>query len=130
MQAASELHRAPIMLRVTFCLLLSCTLLLGADTSETAGGWRKYEGSPVLGGALGTCFDVSLLGDDGNYQMYFSWRPKKSVALVKSTDGIHWSHPEIVLGPNPATDWEQDINRPVIVHRKDGYHLWYTGQAR
>ena len=24
---------------------------------------------------------------------------------------------------------EDDINRPVVVHRADGYHMWYTGQA-
>lgn len=97
---------------------------------ETAAGWRKYEANPVLGGSLGTCFDVALLRDGANYRMWFSWRPKKSVALTESPDGIHWSPPEIVLGPNPATDWESDINRPVVVHRGDGYHMWYTGQAR
>ncbi|MBU6401911.1 MAG: hypothetical protein KGS61_16465, partial [Verrucomicrobia bacterium] len=59
-----------------------------------------------------------------------SWRPKKSLALVESTDGIHWNEPRIVLGPNPATSWEADVNRPVVVQRADGYHLWYTGQAR
>ena len=100
----------------------------GAD--ETAGGWRKHDGNPVLGGSLGTCFDVALLREGASYRMWFSWRPKKSVALTESTDGIHWSQPEIVLGPNPSTDWEGDINRPVVVHRQDGYHMWYTGQAR
>ncbi|MHB8524047.1 MAG: MGH1-like glycoside hydrolase domain-containing protein [Limisphaerales bacterium] len=96
---------------------------------DTHGGWRKYEHNPVLGGALGTCFDVALLRERGRYRMWFSWRPKKSLALVESPDGIHWSEPVIVLGPNPSTKWEDDINRPVVVQRADGYHLWYTGQA-
>jgi predicted GH43/DUF377 family glycosyl hydrolase len=62
--------------------------------------------------------------------MYFSWRPKKSIALVESTNGVHWGDPLIVLGPNSQTDWESDINRPVVVKKGDTYHLWYTGQAK
>jgi beta-1,2-mannobiose phosphorylase / 1,2-beta-oligomannan phosphorylase len=98
--------------------------------AEISGGWAKSASNPVLGGKLGTCFDVSLLKDDGRYRMWFSWRPRKSVALAESVDGVHWSEPEIALGPNPGNDWEGDINRPVVVKRSDGYHLWYTGQAR
>jgi predicted GH43/DUF377 family glycosyl hydrolase len=62
--------------------------------------------------------------------MYFSWRPKKSVALVRSDDGVHWSEPVIVLGPNPATGWESDINRPVVIRSGKIHQMWYTGQAR
>ncbi len=96
---------------------------------ETAAGWQKYEDNPVLGGKLGTCFDVAVLREQSAYRMYFSWRPKKSVALVESTDGIHWSEPRIVLGPNPESGWESDINRPIVVEREGTYHMWYTGQA-
>jgi predicted GH43/DUF377 family glycosyl hydrolase len=117
-------------LQAGFFLLITSAIMHAADTPETADGWRKYEANPVLGGSLGTCFDVALLREGAQYRMWFSWRPKKSVALVESTDGIHWSQPEIVLGPNQGTDWEQDINRPVVVRRQDGYHMWYTGQAR
>jgi predicted GH43/DUF377 family glycosyl hydrolase len=53
------------------------------------------------------------------------------VALVESQDGIHWSEPpQIVLGPRKETGWEDDINRPFVLKRADGYHLWYTGQAK
>jgi len=62
--------------------------------------------------------------------MWFSWRPKKSIALVESRDGTSWSKPVIVLGPNQETGWEADINRPVVIRRPEDYHLWYTGQAR
>ena len=93
-------------------------------------GWIKYEGNPVLGGDLGTCFDVSVLKEADKHRMWFSWRPRQSVALVESRDGIHWGEPLIVLGPRPATGWEDDINRPVLLKRGDGYHMWYTGQAR
>jgi len=107
------------------------TALAGiANAAETSAGWRKSEHNPVLGGKLGTCFDVSVLKDGGRFRMWFSWRPQGSIALVEGTDGIHWSEPVIVLGPNPDTDWEDEVNRPIVVKRSDGYHMWYTGQAR
>ncbi len=62
--------------------------------------------------------------------MWFSWRPKKSLALVESRDGIEWTTPEIVLGPNDKTDWENDLNRPVVIKHGNLYQMWYTGQAR
>ena len=98
-------------------------------TNDTSGGWRKYEHNPVLGGSLGVCFDVSLLREGDRYRMWFSWRTKKSVASVESTDGIHWGPPAIVLGPNPATNWEEDINRPVVIRRGNTYYMWFTGQT-
>lgn len=98
--------------------------------SGTAAGWTKHPANPVLGGDLGTCFDVSVLRDQNVYRMYFSWRPRKSVALTESADGVHWSTPVVVLGPTDKTDWEADINRPVVLKKADTYHMWYTGQAR
>ena len=98
--------------------------------AKHTGGWRKHEASPVLGGKLGTCFDVSVLRDSKAYRMYFSWRPKSAVALAESADGIRWSQPRIVLGPNKATSWEGRINRPAVLKRAGGYHMWYTGQTK
>ncbi len=97
--------------------------------NRSAAGWVKHPG-PVLGGALGTCFDISVLKEGGSYRMWFSWRPKKSIALTESGDGIHWSKPTIVLGPNARTDWENDLNRPVVLKHGGRYRMWYTGQAR
>jgi predicted GH43/DUF377 family glycosyl hydrolase len=96
---------------------------------EIHGGWHKYSGDPVLGGQYGTIFDICVLREQDRFRMWVSWRPKKSVALTESNDGIHWSAPQIALPPTSETDWEDDINRPVVVHREDGYHMWYTGQA-
>ena len=96
---------------------------------DTNAGWIKYEKNPVFGGNLGTCFDVSLLRENRKFRMWFSWRPKKSIALVESLDGIHWNEPVFVLCPNDGTDWENNINRPAIVKRQDVYNMWYTGQA-
>ena len=97
---------------LTASLPLACLLtsLLGGTEkdkpdAETAGGWVKHEKNPVLGGSLGTCFDVSVLHDDGKYRMWFSWRPKRSIALTESMDGLTWSDPVIVLGPNKASGW-------------------------
>lgn len=102
---------------------------LGAAGAGNDTGWEKYRRNPVLGGQYGTCFDICLLRETGKFMMWVSWRPKQSVAITESTDGIHWNPPEVVLGPNPETGWEDDINRPIVVHRRDGYHMWYTGQA-
>jgi predicted GH43/DUF377 family glycosyl hydrolase len=101
-----------------------------APDAETAGGWRKYEKNPVLGGGLGTCFDVSVLRDGEKYRMWFSWRPKQSIALVESDDGLTWGEPAVVLGPDKATGWEDDVNRPVVIKEGGKYHMWYTGQAK
>jgi predicted GH43/DUF377 family glycosyl hydrolase len=98
--------------------------------AEATAGWVKSPRSPVLGGDLGTCFDVSVLKEGDTYRMWFSWRPKKSIAVVESKDGIAWSKPIIVLGPSDKTDWEDDINRPVVIKHGDLYRMWYTGQSR
>lgn len=29
-----------------------------------------------------------------------------------------------------SSGWEDEVNRPAVVKRSDGYHLWYTGQAK
>jgi predicted GH43/DUF377 family glycosyl hydrolase len=109
------------------------TGLAGAQNeqpTETTAGWVKYPKNPVLGGDLGTCFDISVLKEGDVYRMWFSWRPKKSIALVESKDGVRWGQPIIVLGPNDKTDWESDINRPVVLKSRDGYRMWYTGQTK
>ena len=84
----------------------------------------------MLGGNLGTCFDISVLKEEDTYRMWFSWRPKKSIALVESKDGIEWTKPMIVIGPNERTGWEDDLNRPVVIKNGSLYQMWYTGQAR
>jgi len=102
-----------------------------AKLPDTNAGWRKSEHNPLIGGGeLGTVFDIAVLHEAGKFRMWGSWRPKKSLALFESEDGVHWSQPQVVLPPNEATGWEEDINRPAVVKRGDGYHMWYTGQAR
>ena len=62
--------------------------------SETTAGCKDLK--PVMGGKYGTCFDISVLKERDTYRMWLSWRPKKSIALVESKDGIHWSEPPSV----------------------------------
>jgi beta-1,2-mannobiose phosphorylase / 1,2-beta-oligomannan phosphorylase len=94
-------------------------------------GWLKSQGNPVLGGKYGTCFDLSMLRDGDKYRMFFSWRPRKSIALSESDDGFIWSEPRVVLGPKDSPEgWEDDLNRPSIVKVGGLYHLWYTGQYK
>ncbi len=101
-----------------------------APGPEAAGGWVKYEKGPVLGGPLGTCFDVSVLRDGGRYRMWFSWRPRRSIALVESADGLAWGDPTVVLGPDKSSGWEDEVNRPVVLKHGGKYRMWYTGQAK
>lgn len=97
----------------------------------TRAGWEKYTGNPVLGGALGTCFDISVLQQEDGYKMYFSWRPKASVAVSESIDGYAWSKPHICIGPRATKEgWEDDLNRPAVLYKDGVYHMWYTGQFR
>jgi len=107
---------------------------LRAKLPETTGGWKKNEGNPVIGAdrprqGIGTVFDIGVLHDGGKYRMWGSWRSKASVALFESVNGKDWSDPVVVLPPNPASGWEDDINRPTVLKREDRYHMWYTGQA-
>jgi sucrose-6-phosphate hydrolase SacC (GH32 family) len=114
-------------------LILAISMLISCTSGKNNGhGWVKYEGNPVLGGPeLGTIFDISVIGEDGIFMMYSSWRPKRSIALSTSADGIVWTQPEIVLEPDTTLRWEEgQINR-IAALKKDGiFHLWYTGQAR
>lgn len=102
-------------------MLVVDTLKLGC-----AKGWRRYENNPVIGGELGECFDVSVLKMETGYRMYFSWRSKKSIAVCDSPDGLTWSDPIIVLGPNPDSGWEDDINRISVIRHDGLYHMWYS----
>jgi len=117
-----------MMKRTLTCVLFGIVLCGEAE----AGSWMPFAGNPVLGNAkLGTCFDVNVVTDGpAPYTMYFSWRPKKAIALVRSTDGFAWTQePEICLEANPASGWENDLNRSCTV-KKDGiWHMWYTDQV-
>jgi predicted GH43/DUF377 family glycosyl hydrolase len=112
-------------------LLIPALMAADPPSPDAAAGWAKHASGPVLGGKLGTCFDNTVLREEGGrYRMWFSWRSRKSIALVESADGVTWSDPVIALGP-AQTGWEDDVNRPAVLRRAAGdYHMWYTGQAK
>jgi len=116
------------LLRFACVFYISFMFCSSVSAQNTSAGWEKYENNPVLGKDLGTCFDVTMLKDDGLYKMWFSWRPKKSIAYTQSRDGAEWSIPRIILSPID-NDWEHDLNRPGLVKKDGVYHMWYTGQA-
>lgn len=98
---------------------------------EVNGGWKKYEGNPVLGSSeLGTCFDVLVLKGEQGYDMHFSWRPKKALAVCRSADGVHWSYPEIYMEHDSQCGWMDNLNRSCMLQHDGQWHLWFTGQAR
>mgnify|MGYP004473298835 FL=1 len=93
--------------------------------------FKKYENNPVLGNPeLGTCFDIYVTRRNGRYRMDFSWRPKKSLAVTFSDDGINWESPQITLEYNEDSGWEDNINRNCVIEHNGKYMMWYTGQAR
>jgi predicted GH43/DUF377 family glycosyl hydrolase len=97
----------------------------------TRGGWRKSPANPVLGAGIGTCFDMSVVEAGSGFQMWFSWRPERGIGFCESSDGVHWSTPELVLAPVPGSAWEADeVNRPSVVLEDGAYHMWYSGQMR
>ena len=69
---------------------LICAAALAAAGLAVAGNWEPFAGNPVLGNRkLGTCFDVNVVTNGpAPYTMYFSWRPKKAIALVMTPDGL------------------------------------------
>lgn len=112
---------------------LACVIVFDSNVGEESAGWEKSSANPVLGGSLGTCFDICVVKLGAKYWMYFSWRPMKSVAVVESVDGVHWTiptaGPQIVLGPFAESGWEDNINRPVVLEKDGLFHMWYTGQT-
>jgi predicted GH43/DUF377 family glycosyl hydrolase len=102
---------------------------LGLYKYGTRGGWRNYERNPVLGGEYGTCFDISMMQDQGKIKMWFSWRHKRCIAYTESVDGLYWEAPVPVLQPDPSSDWDNDEeNRPSVIKKDGKYLMWYSGQ--
>lgn len=102
------------------------------EASYVDNGWKKWGDGPVFGSIeTGTCFDVNVIPEgSAKYNMYFSWRPKKALALVRSEDGINWGEPEIILEHDETSGWEDNINRSCTLFWNGQYHLWYVGQAQ
>jgi beta-1,2-mannobiose phosphorylase / 1,2-beta-oligomannan phosphorylase len=93
--------------------------------------WRKYAGNPVLGGHLGTCFDMSVHVEGHRHRMWFSWRPKHGIGYAESEDGFHWQvQDEVVLGPDQAEPTEcLEVTRPYVLVGDGGLTMWYAAHG-
>ena len=92
----------------------------------------KYENNPVMGSSeLGTCFDVYVTRENGRYRMDFSWRPKRSLAVTFSDDGIHWEKygTDPVFAADPKNIYEQNrVGGCQVIKTPDmGYVMFYIG---
>jgi predicted GH43/DUF377 family glycosyl hydrolase len=87
--------------------------------------WVKYEENPVLGGSLGTCFDMSVDVAGDRHRMWFSWRAKRGIGYAESKDGLNWSANEkLVLAQGP---WIE-VTRPYVLVEEDGLTMWYSAK--
>ena len=50
--------------------------------------------------------------------------------MSRSDDGIHWTDPVITMQNDPACGWMDNLNRNHVLKKDDGWHMWFTGQAR
>ncbi|MBQ6018748.1 MAG: hypothetical protein IJL26_01085 [Clostridia bacterium] len=93
--------------------------------------FRKHPDNPIFGDpGTGTLFDVFVVKrTDGAFRMDFSQRMNDSLAVAFSEDGVHWSAPQVTLSPNPASGWEDLVNRNCVLQIGGTYKMWYTGQA-
>ncbi|MBO4356172.1 MAG: hypothetical protein J5850_04900, partial [Clostridia bacterium] len=94
------------------------------------GSFKKFDNAPVFGNKeTGTMFDAYIWKQNGRLRMDLSWRPKKSLAVTFSDDGVHWDEPRITLSPEKSEKWEQDLNRNCVIENPfgDGYLMWYSG---
>ncbi len=93
--------------------------------------FQKYAGAPIFGDkTTGTLFDVYLTNlPDGRLRMDLSTRRNGSLSVSFSEDGVNWSAPVTTLPPEPASGWEEIVNRNCVVKVGDTYRMWYTGQA-
>ena len=93
--------------------------------------FQKYPANPIYGDPqTGTLFDVYVTKQpDGRLRMDFSWRTNDTLAVAFSEDGVKWTAPRTALSPNPASGWEDLVNRNCVLKVGDAWKMWYTGQA-
>jgi beta-1,2-mannobiose phosphorylase / 1,2-beta-oligomannan phosphorylase len=93
--------------------------------------WMKYSGNPVLGGELGTCFDMSVDVRNGLHRMWFSWRPRRGIGYAESQDGLHWTvRDDVVLGGNPDDPAQSiEVTRPYVLVESEQLTMWYAAHG-
>jgi len=87
--------------------------------------WVKSAANPVLGGGLGTCFDMSVDVTGECHRMWFSWRPRRGIGYAESSDGLHWlANEEVVLAHG---SW-LEVTRPYVLVQDEGLTMWYSAK--
>ena len=104
-------------------------VLPACSQGQTDAGWVFEPKNPVLGGALGVCFDPYVIKSGSMYKMWFSWRSLRAIGYTESNNGTVWNSPEVVLRPNGDVAGQTDVNRQCVVVRDGTYHMWFTGQT-
>lgn len=91
----------------------------------------KDKDNPILGdAATGTLFDVYVTRSaERGCRMDLSVRADNSLAVAFSADGIQWGSLKTTLRADPASGWEDLVNRNCVLKIGDTYKMWYTGQA-
>lgn len=93
--------------------------------------WTKYTGNPVLGGDLGTCFDMSVDVAGDRHRMWFSWRPRRGIGYAESHDGLQWKvREDVVLDRVPGDPVEGiEVTRPFVLVDGDSLTMWYSAHG-
>jgi beta-1,2-mannobiose phosphorylase / 1,2-beta-oligomannan phosphorylase len=123
-------------MRKIFLFIILITSLITVKGQENKfndclSGWSKYEQNPILGGIMGTFFDVSIVRNDKDtLQMYCTWYDGNSIALTESKDGLKWSSLKTCLNFSEASNNRTETGytvRPSVIIRNGVYYMWYTG---
>ncbi len=113
----------------------AANLPLPPEGAETSAGWQKLEANPVLGGDLGTCFDVCVLREDDKFRMWYSggeqYEPN-AIGYATSPDGMQWTkhHENPVFDRNQDNAWEKHkVTACQVIRESDWYVMFYIGFA-
>ena len=52
----------------------------------------------------------------------------RSIAMVESKDGIHWTYPQVCISPDPSCSWMEEVNRQIVIEKDNRYYMWFNGQ--
>ena len=110
-------------------IALGGPIIAGDSSADTAGGWMKHPGNPVLGGQYGTCFDVAVPRRTGLTACGYrggqngAWHWWRARTAYRGLPRRSSCRPRESPGPMTSTV------RPCL-ERSDGYHMWFTGQTK
>jgi len=116
-------------------VLGSGTVQIGYAWSLGGISWHRYSGNPVLSAGqsweAGITVSPAVIKDGNTFKMWYGAAsvPPRLIGYATSADGTNWNkHPDPVLQPGPAGDWDSSIIGPGTVRKEnDAYRMWYWG---